>query len=235
MIIPSESIRYILFQRTAYLQFPNTFIYRLLDRALPFSIYNRFVENEAKKTDRSRISALYENDMKKEYLSIKDSLPKTCSSVLDIGCGVAGIDVFLNRHYQDQPSVFYLLDKTSVEKSVFYNFSSTGAFYNSLDIAKKVLLLNGIPEKSVHLLEANDDHNIEMDGSVDLVISLISWGFHYPVETYLDKVYTLLNNDGSMIIDVRKGTNGIHLIENIFNRVSIIYDAEKHQRVLAIK
>ena len=67
------------------------------------------------------------------------------------------------------------------------------------------------------------------------MISLISWGFHYPVETYLDKAYDVLVEGGSMIIDVRKGTNGIAMIKNLFGEVDVILDAEKFQRVVALK
>jgi SAM-dependent methyltransferase len=207
----------------------------VLSRICPFSIYNEAVAIQAK-IGRSRIKALYEDDMRKEYLSIKDYLPKTCSSILDIGCGVAGIDVFLSEHYKDKQPIFYLLDKTSIENPIFYDFKPKGAFYNSLDAAKAMLIRNGTPERCVHLAEATDNNDIDIDCKVDLVISLISWGFHYPVETYLDKVYDILIEGGSVIIDVRRETNGIHILNNVFGKVEVIFDGDKKiQRVLASK
>jgi SAM-dependent methyltransferase len=234
MTVPNEAIKYILFQRTAYQHFPNTFTYRVLKRILPFSIYNQAVEREAR-VDSSRIKALYEDDMRREYQSIKEFLPKTCNSILDIGCGVAGIDVFLSKHFKDIHPTFYLLDKTSIEKVVFYDFKHKASFYNSLDVAKEMLIRNGIPKECVHLIEATDNNDINIGSKVELVISLISWGFHYPVETYLDKVHDLLIKGGSLIIDVRKGTADIDILRNVFSKVDVIFDERKFQRVFASK
>jgi len=234
MVVPNEAIKYILLQRTAYQEFPNKFTYRALKNILPFSIYNQAVTREAEMST-SRIKALYENDMSREYQSIKYFLPKVCNSILDIGSGVAGIDVFLSKHYKDRQVMFYLLDKTIIEDVVFYDFKRKGSFYNSLDVAKNMLTRNGIPERCVHLIEATDNNEINIECKVELAISLISWGFHYPIETYLEKVYNLLINGGSLIIDVRKGTSGIDKLSNVFSKVDIILDEIKFQRVLALK
>jgi len=234
ILVPNEAVKYILFQRTSHQRFPKTFIYRVLSRYLPSWIYNQVVTIEAK-ANPSNIKKLYENDMNKDYQSIKDSLPKICSSILDIGCGVAGIDILLSKHYKDKQPKIYLLDKTKIESSVFYGFETRATFYNSLDIAKVMLIRNGIPESCVHLVEATDANEINIDCYVDLVISVQSWGFHYPVETYLEKVYDVLIEGGSLIIDVRKGTNGIQILNNVLGKVDIIVDEKKFHRVLASK
>lgn len=234
MIIPDEALRYVLFQRTAYLRVPNMLLFRIVNRLLPFAIYNRIVELESKIYSQ-RIKSSYESDIANEYLSIKAFLPKKCSSILDIGCGVAGIDVFLANHYERDHPRLYLLDKTHVEKSVWYGLKNKGAFYNSLDIAKALLVENGVRGECVHVIEATDNNEINFDDKVDLVISLISWGFHYPVGTYLQKVRELLTDGGRLIIDVRKGTDGVDVISDAFGGVEVIADREKHLRILAVK
>ena len=143
MSIPNEALKYILFQRTAYLWFHRTWAYRVLKKIIPFSFYNWEVAIEAKLSP-ARVKALYENDMRQEYASIKDFLPETCSSIMDIGCGVAGIDVFLNKHYQGLTPKFNLLDKTQTEPAVFYKFKTRAAFYNSLAVAKTMLLTSAL-------------------------------------------------------------------------------------------
>ena len=234
MIIPNEALKYILFQRTAYLRLPKTLLFRLINKILPFSIYNQIVQLESKLFT-ARIKALYEDEMRREYLSIKDFLPGACSSILDIGCGVAGFDVFLGKHFRTGHPKFYLLDKTHVEKSVWYNLESKGAFYNSLDIAKRMLVQNNMPEEHIHLVEATDNNDIDINLEIDLIVSLISWGFHYPVETYLEKVYELLTHGGVLILDIRKGSSGIDAINRVFGKSEIILDTTKCQRVLAKK
>jgi len=89
MKVPDRAVKYILFQRTSYLRFPNTLVYRVWKWFFPFSIYNQLVAIEAR-IDTVRIKTLYEDEMRNEYLSITNFLPKTCCSILDIGCGVAG-------------------------------------------------------------------------------------------------------------------------------------------------
>ena len=234
MQISNEAVIYIMFQRTSYSRSTNSFIYRVFNKIFPFSFYNNLVKYEAN-TNPSRIKALYENDMRREYLSIVKYLPKSCSTILDIGCGLAGIDIFLHRHYQDYSPIFYLLDKTYTEKNVYYGFKLKGSFYNSLKMAQTMLINNGLSFKNIHTLEANKNNDINIDCKIDLVISLISWGFHYPVDIYLDRVYNLLNNSGLIILDTRKKTNGIETLKKKFKKVFIIMEKEKYQRVLAIK
>ena len=234
MQISNEAVIYIMFQRTSYSRLTNSFIYRVFNKIFPFSFYNNLVKYEAN-TNPSRIKALYENDMRKEYLSIVKYLPKSCSTILDIGCGLAGIDIFFHRHYQDKSPVFYLLDKTYTEGNVYYGFKSKGAFYNSLKMAQTMLINNGLSIKNIHTLEANKNNDINIDCKIDLVISLISWGYHYPVEIYLNRVYDLLKNSGLIIMDIRKKTNGIESLKKKFKKVFIIMEKETYQRVLVIK
>ena len=234
MQISNEAVMYIMFQRTSYSRLTNSSIYRVFNKIVPFSFYNQLVKYEAK-TNSSRIKALYKNDMRLEYLSIVKFLPKSCFTILDIGCGLAGIDIFLHRHYQYNNPVFYLLDKTYTEGNVYYGFKSKGAFYNSLKMAQTMLINNGLSVKNIHTLEANKNNDINIDCKIDLVISLISWGYHYPVEIYLNRVYDLLKNSGLIIMDIRKKTNGIESLKKKFKKVFIIMEKETYQRVLAIK
>jgi SAM-dependent methyltransferase len=204
-----------------------------VNKILPISIYNRIVEYEADVYS-SRIISSYKTDIMNEYLSIAEFLPEPCTSILDIGCGVAGIDVLLNYHYKANQPKFFLLDKTHIEKSVWYGFKTKGAFYNSLDTAKDLLVQNNVPESFIHMVDATENNDINIDCRVDLVISLLSWGFHYPIDTYLEKVLKLLMKSGVLILDVRKNTNGIDLLSDVFSNVDVILDQPKYQRVLVV-
>lgn len=235
IIIPNKATKYILFQRTAYLKIPKTRLYRIFKKMniLPNSFYNKVVCFEALFFAES-IKKMYLDDMEQEYNTIKDYLPINCNNILDIGCGIAGIDLFLKNHYKNSVE-FSLLDKNEVNETVYYDLNKKAAFYNSLDLAKDFLSKNGIDETKISLLFANDKNEINTFKEFDLVISLISWGFHYPVEIYLNRVYELLNTNGILIIDIRKGNDGLELIKNKFSSTEIILDANKYFRVKAIK
>lgn len=232
--IPKEAVPYILFQRTAYLKFTHTLLYRALRKLSPVSLYKPTVHLESL-LRAATVKDMYMNDMVQEYASIKDHLPENCASALDIGCGIAGINIFLNEHYKGRNVKFFLLDKSKVENDVFYLFNNKGAFYNSLELACDVLSANGIARENINLVEANDRNEINVDQKVDLIISLISWGFHYPVSVYLDQAYEKLAPQGRMIIDVRKETDGLDLLRQKFGEVEIIGETQTRHRVVCIK
>ena len=234
LIIPDSAVKYILFQRTQYLKLPQTFVYRKIEKFMPFPIYNYAVILEAI-FSKARIKAAYQEDMRKEYLTVKPFLPSDCSAVLEIGCGVGGFAAYLNQHYGQKSIHFYLLDKTYIEPNVYYMFNPKGAFYNSLSVTKRLLADSCINSDRIHLIEASDNNKIEVNGKVDLVISFLSWGFHYPVETYLNGVYDCLSDDGIVIADIRKETGGEKILQKMFKNIELIIEAEKFLRVLARK
>jgi SAM-dependent methyltransferase len=232
--VPDDAVKYILLQRTDYLRFPITPLYRHVLRRLPFNlpVYNVVATLEAQ-LRRTAIKTLYVADMQAEFATIAEYLPDTCSRVLDIGCGVAGIDVLIDRHFADCSADLHLLDKSHVERSVFYMFHERAAFHNSLEIARLLLASNGIQRDRIHLHEASGDNDIDVPEEFDLVISLLAWGFHFPVETYINRVAETLNDQGVVILDVRKGTNGMRVLQEHFGQIKCIKDSEKFTRIAA--
>jgi SAM-dependent methyltransferase len=232
--IPQEAVKFIAFQRTDALHFPKSTAYSVLKRFCSRSLYNLGVSLETRFCS-ERIKTFYSRDMEQEFNSLREHLPSQVGCVLDIGCGVAGIDAYLFKHFHSAPPEFFLLDRSQTEPGVFYGFKSRGAFYNSLEIARTLLTSNDVPSGNIHLVEATTSNEINIDAEPDLVISLISWGFHYPVETYLERTHEVMKNGGRLIIDVRKGTGGVEALRQKFRQVDVIADEEKYQRLKAIK
>jgi glycosyltransferase involved in cell wall biosynthesis/SAM-dependent methyltransferase len=236
LTIPDAAVKYILFQRTAYLIYQNTPWLNKIIIHIPFLTYNHMVLFEAW-LFRKRIKRLFSEDIAREYAAIKNFLPEHTHAVLDIGCGVAGIDVMLYRHYKTQNRTIdlYLLDETELNQKVYYGFEKKASFYNSLSIAKLLLASNRIESKNVHVQEINSDYKINFSTKFDLVISLISWGFHYPVSTYLDQVYNLLKPNGVLIMDIRKGTGEEKMLKDKFHNIKIISEGQKYMRIVTHK
>ncbi|MGD8818198.1 MAG: class I SAM-dependent methyltransferase, partial [Acidobacteriota bacterium] len=207
---------------------------RFLMKRVPSLNYERVVALEAR-VRRSEVKRQYRDCMSKEYASIAACLPQRCRGILDIGCGIAGIDVHLDAHYEGGAPHFFLLDRSHVEERVYYMFEPRGAFYNSLELSRQVLVANGVEESRVTLLEATETNDIAVDAAVDLVLSLRSWGFHYPVGTYLDRVYELLAEGGCLILDVRKGTNGFDRLKDRFGTFVTLLEKRNHARICARK
>lgn len=243
--VPRKATKYVIFQRTQYLFFRrNRFVQKaikLIPRRLAYAIeslfsnFNLSVSIESFFTH-GTVEKLLTGEMCFEYNSMKDFLPKNAKSILDIGSGVAAIDVLLYRHYDEYKPSIYLLDKTEMPSKVYYSFKSKGCYYNSLPLSKKLLIDNGIPSHKVFTEEAKDN-KIDFNARFDLVVSLISWGFHYPVSTYLDQVYEKLNIGGALVMDVRKveGDKGLGEIKNKFGSYEVISESVKNTRIIARK
>lgn len=121
-----------------------------------------------------------------DYELIRPFLPERVGTVLDIGCGMAGIDVLLKRHYPD--AKLWLLDGDGTEPRDGWN-AKLEAFSSRAD-ADELLAANGI--KADRWIDVNTHERLE----ADLVISLASWGYHYPLSTY--------DVGGFCIADLRK-------------------------------
>ncbi|OEK06760.1 class I SAM-dependent methyltransferase [Roseivirga misakiensis] len=236
--IPPACFPYILYQRTAYIR--GLSIDRMAKKTLEKaglikagSTFKKLVHLNARLSP-TRIAKRYTDDILRDFNSIKPHLPATASNILDIGCGIAGIDLFLSQTYQHEVNL-HLIDKTSIQEEVFYGYEPSGSFYNSMEYSRGFLEQNGVPKSNIHLQEATDDNEILFPVSFDLVVSLISWGYHYPVSTYLDTVFDKLAPGGKLIIDVRKGSEGLELIKEKFGNQEVVYSEGQCERVVAIK
>ena len=212
IILPSSAFKYIILQRTDYVNLQRNKLTRLITKLVPWIRYDKIVSFIAA-IYRRKILIEFNSDIQGDYKVIRDHLPVKCSKILDVGCGIAGIDIFLYNHYSLNNISFYLLDQSKVDKTINYGFGQHGEFYNSLLVARETMIINGVPEVNINLLEANESNEIPMQESANLVLSLISWGFHYPVSTYLNNVYKILCDKGILIIDIRKGTDGIRYLD----------------------
>src|SRR5665811_673575 len=98
MQIPDEAVRYILYQRTSYLRLTRTKPFRLAAKLAPGLVYSAACRLESK-ISKTRIVNEYRSDITNEYEEICPFLPPEIDAVLDIGCGIAGIDALLDEHY----------------------------------------------------------------------------------------------------------------------------------------
>lgn len=154
-------------------------------------------------------------------------LPENTSNILDIGCGMSGIDVFLSGVYNHTPSIT-LLDKNGVSKKINAGFNQTAeqfANYHDFSLAKDLLIQNGVPEENIKTCDIQTD--VFPETSFDIVISLLSWGFHYPISTYSPNI----NPGGVIICDVRKDTDGLVKLAD-YGKITVVYESKKYVRVV---
>lgn len=136
-----------------------------------------------------------------EYQEISETIEDIApSKIADIGCGYAFFDYFLYRNTQAQ---LYLIDLEETEERHF-GFSKAGAAYSSLTVAHAFLQDNGVPKKSVTCINPTQQEVLKLP-KIDLAMSFISCGFHYPLSTYDTFFKSRIRKGGAIIVDIRNG------------------------------
>ena len=164
----------------------------------------------------------------RELNTFKKFLPNKAENILDIGCGLGVIDIFLNKVFSNT-SNFYLLDKNRIDKKIRYGFSSNYESYNDLNETKNLLLNNNVNKERINLF--NVDQNIEIKTKIDLVISLKSMGYHYPINIYIELLRNCCTKDTVFIFDIGENQYDENYLKTIFEDIKIIYE-EKTNNVL---
>ncbi len=157
-------------------------------------------------------------------------LPESCKDILDIGCGMAGIDVLLYRHY-DKPRLVLLDGDGQVENHEDkINFHPEGMKpFNDMAAMKELLSANAVDLEQVFTLPIGYEG---ASSRIDLCISLLSWGWHYPVNTYLDLVCRCMRPGGRLILDLRAGQGGERdLADAGFELIGVIRGGPKGSRL----
>lgn len=167
------------------------------------------------------------DDIKKEYKLMKPYLPKNANMILDIGCGVGGIDVMLYKHY-DMPHLL-LLDSKLVSRKPIYGFNRGVSFYNSFEATEALLKANDVYSYSLFDLTLE----IEILNDIDLIISILSCGYHYSVNKYIKAIDSALAANGVLIMDIREGTEGIKEVEKFLPNIKVISNYNKSHRICA--
>jgi SAM-dependent methyltransferase len=194
--IPRAALRYVLLQRPMLQGFTG------LPRRVGVPTRLRLTVDTALRG--KAIVRDYRRMIQEDLEMIRPHLPDRVLRILDIGCGIAAIDLLLYRHYGSSASLeLCLLDRSEPRTIPRYGYSDRAEFYNSLELSRRVLLRNGVPSESIHLLEARSTIPL-LEDSVDLVLSIASWGFHYPVTTYLEEVHRVVRPSGRLILDLRR-------------------------------
>ena len=171
----------------------------------------------------NNLNSSVQNLFEMEYKTIKDFLPKNVSNILDIGCGLGIINIFLNKNYNHNAQ-FFLIDKDRVDIKIKYGFSEKYESYNSLNETKNILLSNGLVNEQIIL--KNADKDIDINQKIDFILSLKSMAFHYPLENYLKLFSKICSKNTEFIFDISTERYKISDIEKFFEKTQVIYEED---------
>jgi len=212
----------LLLQRNEFLSPIQKKIRKLFGRLLFTKFFIHFFQYQ-------NLDDLASNAIEKEFNNIIKYIPKNIKNVMDIGCGLGLINIFINEHFK-KIQKFHLLDKNKIDSKIKYGFSKDYESYNQLLLTKKILINNGIHKKKINLIDVNKKFSFEEE-SVDLVISLVSMGYHYPISEYINLLRKISTNDTIFIFDLATEYQDLNILSQYFKYYEIIEKTDnKHPR-----
>lgn len=149
-------------------------------------------------------------------------------SLADIGCGYAFIDLMIHRLYGTK-LVLIDIEKTD---EIYFKYQEKGAGYSNLGTARAFLEANGVPSKSILTInpEKGDLHRAP---KVDMAMSLLSCGFHYPVATYADFFHSHVGK--ALLLDIRRRKPEGRALMDEWGTSRILHRGPKHDSVAALR
>lgn len=119
-------------------------------------------------------------------------------------------------------------------KNGYHASTETFAHYNSFRLAIDLLTMNGIDADRIRTVDIAREPFPEQ--TFNLIHAFASWGFHYPVETYLDVAHDALESSGVLVLDIRRGQGGEASLARKFGQEPhVLHERPKYIRCAVIK
>jgi len=123
--------------------------------------------------------------------------------VLELGAGLGRISVFLKNYFNWDDTEFYLLDGDSGEKQIAgIHWKTKKDFYNSITATRNFCLNNNVKSEKLFLVNAESPTKFGKK-KFDLCYSFKAFGFHWPIETYLDIFSANFEKDAYLVFELR--------------------------------
>lgn len=163
----------------------------------------------------------YERSLEAIMENIAPALPDHARSVLDVGSGLGGIDVLLDRYYGGVRVA--TLDGTEDAAEVLSHVKT----FNNAEVGADFLKMNGVKDHVHYPITVQ-----QLPEKFDLVVSFAAWGFHLLPGDYLPLVKAALAPKATVILDVRKARRDwVEDFVRAFGRPEVLQQGKKHVRL----
>ena len=121
--------------------------------------------------------------------------------VLDLGCGLGRIGIYLFKRYEWKDARFVMADGDSGEVQLANLRTGKSDFYNSMATTEEFCRANGM--ENVEFLNLEKQGWDAMKSAPDLVVSFYAFGFHWPIEYCLDAIYPYIEKSCLLLFGMR--------------------------------
>jgi len=209
-ILPKQAARLVVLQR---IELANSFfqkIRKLFGRYIFSNLITKYFLNS------KIVGKKYYNVMSNEFLNLKNFIEPSDKLVLSIGGGIGGLESIINQNQEDKQ--FFFIERNYISKKVKYGWSGmdNDEAYNSLEIQKNFLIMNGMDLKQINIFDYDNDKLPEI--KFDIVISLLSLDYHYDFNLYKDYLKKISKPETKIIFDTIRAD----YFKNIFKNIEII-------------
>lgn len=136
-------------------------------------------------------------DLAKEFDTLLDAFGEwTPRSIADLGCGYGFFGWYAGQIFK---SDLLLIDLEAEDRRQIDGPSGT----SMLPTARAFLTKNGIPDANIYTMDPEANADVEFE-QVDLAVSLLGCGYHFPAEKYLAFFDQLVAPGGKIVLDLRK-------------------------------
>jgi hypothetical protein len=169
---------------------------------------------------------------------IKELGQKKELKILDIGCGIAGYHRLWLNQLKVKSHTLFLMDNSEFNlKSLAYGHGDSDRYYNSLKLAKNYLSQKNHLAHRIETIEVKEEYPSKLPNKIDIVVSFLSWGFHYNLQEYWEEIINRCEPDKSiLVIDVREKSPSMDfLLRQVNIKIQKLDSREKYVRVLIRK
>lgn len=170
-----------------------------------------------------------------DYLSIREYLPEKAADILDIGCGFGGLAALLRLHYAPETDPhFHLVEQARIPGAEFSRPTPDAPDLDPLACAAELLIANGVADTHVHTI-ASDNAKSLYEYKYDLIVSMRSWCYLYPIETYIEVVRTALRPGGIFFVDVHNNLGGLAALRAYLPAATLVSERQDLVRCRYVK
>lgn len=203
---------------------------RLTMRHLPLLQMQRGKINNLRHEPLSWAQA-YRQDLQREFELLRPWLPQPCKKMLDVGSGMGGLDILIQRYYNwgRGGCESWLLDGsvcTDIDPELEHDHDMP---FNDAQLTFDFWRMNAV---KVPVYVPADNPVIPPDVFFDLIISTQSWCFHYAPSTYLSLVNAHSHDRTWLMVDVRKRGDWLHELAKHWTVDKVLIETEKYVRLL---